>query len=139
MATCWPWAVAKAWSSLVDTVRGTVKTRLTSPSQEDEGDVRSLAFSPLGDELAVGTQRGTIRLWQVRSNLTPLVRLPGHRGTVTTLAYDAGGRRLASGSQDKTVVVWDMKLVRDELAKLRPGLVVVGLVQALNHEPIITT
>jgi WD40 repeat protein len=103
---------------LVDTVRETVKTRLTPPSQEDEGDVRSLAFSPLGDELAVGTQRGTIRLWKVGDIFTPLVRLPGHRGTVSNLAYDAGARRLASGSQDKTVVVWDLKLVRDELAKL---------------------
>ncbi|HEV3165775.1 MAG TPA: WD40 repeat domain-containing serine/threonine-protein kinase [Isosphaeraceae bacterium] len=106
---------------LVDTAKGSVLTRLSSPSDEDDGEIRSLAFAPNGGELAVGTRRGTIRIWKLDGTPEPLLRLPGHRGLVTTLAYDSTGYRLASGGVDKAVVVWDLNRVSNELKKLGLG------------------
>lgn len=103
---------------LVDTERGEVQSRLASRSEEDEGEVKSLAFAPQGRELAVGTQRGSIHLWKIQSKPEPILRLPAHRGAVSILAYDAEGQRLASGGSDRAVVVWDLARVRSELGSL---------------------
>jgi WD40 repeat protein len=108
--------------TLVDTARGRVRSRLTHESVSGDDPVSALAFSPQGDELAVGT-RDHVRLWSIssRTSPTPLVRLPGHRGDVVVLAYDSAGRRLASGGRDKVVEIWDLDVLRRELKPLGLG------------------
>ena len=104
---------------LVDTARGTIRTRLPLPSSESEGQpVWSLAFSPDGRELAVGLQQGHIDLWSLDNPTAPLLRLTGHRGFVSTLAYDPQGRFLASAGGDKLVDIWDLDRVRTEFSRL---------------------
>jgi eukaryotic-like serine/threonine-protein kinase len=103
--------------TLIDTAKGTTLTRLTPPSGEGGGLVSSLAFSPVGNSLAVGTQQGQIDLWSVLRTPTMLVRLPGHREIVTALTFDAQGRHLASAG-DKTVDVWNLDRIREEFTRL---------------------
>jgi len=99
--------------TLVDVVREVVQPRLAPPADDTPASVASLAFAPDGSTLAVGT-RDQVRLWSVRGDPRPLVRLPGHRGTLSALAFDVGGTRLA-GADEKTVKVWDLARLRAEL------------------------
>lgn len=106
---------------LIDTSRGTIRRRL--PRSDGDDPAGTLAFSPRGDELAVGTRQGVVHLWSLDadSRAIPLVRLPGHRGAVTTLAYSVRGDRLAAGGEDKTVDVWSLDRVRRQLQTLGLG------------------
>ncbi|WP_390553832.1 WD40 repeat domain-containing protein [Singulisphaera acidiphila] len=104
---------------LVDTARGTIRTRLPLPSSEsDRQPIWALAFSPDGQELAVGLQQGHIDLWSLNNPTAPLLRLTGHRGFISTLAYDPKGRFFASTGSDKLVDIWDLDHVRSELGRL---------------------
>jgi serine/threonine protein kinase/WD40 repeat protein len=106
---------------LIETSHGVEIARLQPPSDEDEGQVASLAFAPGGRELAIGTQQGAIGIWVLDHPEAPRVHLPGHRGSVNTLAFDPQGRHLASGGTDRTVAVWDLGIVHDELRRLGLG------------------
>ena len=77
----------------------------------------AMAFSPDGQNLAIGSAEGTISLWSVAQPNQPRLRfhLPGHRGTITSLVFDTQGRRLASAGTDPLVEVWDLDLIVREL------------------------
>jgi WD40 repeat protein len=66
----------------------------------------SLAFSPDGQQLAVGTEKDSIVLWSHTMEEEPSVRLEGHNGGVCCVAYSSCGNWLASGSEDRTVRIW---------------------------------
>jgi serine/threonine protein kinase/WD40 repeat protein len=106
---------------LVDTSRGIETARLLPATNEDEGQISSLAFAPSGRDLAAGTQQGLIDVWSLDHPAAPRVHLPGHRGSVNALAFDPQGRHLASGGYDRTVAVWDLGIIRDELRRLGLG------------------
>jgi WD40 repeat protein len=67
---------------------------------------RSLAFSPDGRTLALGSEDGTIRLWEMPAARERAV-LRGHIGTVKGLAFSPDGKFLASGGQEGRAVLWD--------------------------------
>jgi hypothetical protein len=66
-----------------------------------------LVYSPDGKLLAVGTESGTIHLWELATG-KEVAQVEGHRGGVSCLAFSADGRRLASGGHDTTVLTWDV-------------------------------
>ncbi len=103
---------------LVNGQDGKVRSRVTSRSTESDGRMSILTFSPDGRELAVGTFQGPVEIWSLSDLSTPLLRLPGHRGSVTTLAYDPKGRYLATGGVDKVVDVWDLERIHSELDRI---------------------
>lgn len=65
----------------------------------------ALAYSPDGDELAVGCFDPSVRLVNARSGAVRRV-LAGHSGSVYSVAYGAGGQLLATGSFDSTARIW---------------------------------
>ena len=68
-------------------------------------EVRSLAFSPDGETVAVGEQNGPILLVDAASGRIR-AELIGHSQMVFGLAFSPDGTRLASASDDGTVRVW---------------------------------
>ncbi|KAG0285726.1 hypothetical protein BGZ96_010056 [Linnemannia gamsii] len=66
----------------------------------------SLAFSPNGRQLAIGTENNSIEFWNHESEEVPSIRLQGHGGWVLCVAYSSCGQWLASGNSDRTVQIW---------------------------------
>lgn len=69
--------------------------------------ITSFAFSPQGDDLAVGNDSGTIGIWTVQTGR--LTVGPIHIGAnfVNSLAYSPDGRWLVSGNGDGRIQLWD--------------------------------
>jgi eukaryotic-like serine/threonine-protein kinase len=108
--------------TLLDASKLVVVGRLKSLAKEPETFFpHSLAFSPDGTELAVGSERGAISLWSLSRPARPQLRLqlPGHQKRVNFLAYEPHGRRLASATFDAIVEVWDLDIIDRELARLK--------------------
>jgi WD40 repeat protein len=68
----------------------------------------TLAYSPNGQQLAIGCGDGSIYLWTVdQSDDEELsTRLSGHQNTVFYIAYSPCGQWIASGGEDKTIRLW---------------------------------
>ena len=67
----------------------------------------SLAFSPDSRTVAVGSEDGAVRLWDVEAPKTPRV-LVGHTGPVTDVDWSGDGAWLATASGDGTARIWDV-------------------------------
>jgi WD40 repeat protein len=67
----------------------------------------SLAYSPVGPLLAVGTAHGEVTVWNsVTGEL--LATLTGHTGFVHSIAFSPDGQRLATASADATIRIWEV-------------------------------
>ena len=73
------------------------------------GEVFSVAFSPAGDRLAVGTSNGAIHLFDTRGpNLVAeQMKNNAHPDGVMSVAFSPDGRTLASGGADHMVRLWN--------------------------------
>jgi WD40 repeat protein len=70
--------------------------------------VKSIAFSPSQNELAVATEDGTTRVWSLATDAAPLLVLPGHTASPFNIAFSPDGTRLISGGADRTARLWDV-------------------------------
>lgn len=68
--------------------------------------IRSLAFSPDGRHLGIGSRGGQVLVWDTTSD-RPRKLTPGHKGEVGGVGFTRDGARLVTASKDKTVVLWD--------------------------------
>jgi serine/threonine protein kinase/WD40 repeat protein len=83
--------------------------------------VRSLAFSPDGNQLAIGMRDSTVRLHDATGGAvgsTELRRYTGHHAEVSAVAWGPGGE-LVSASEDGTVRVWNLAQAPREERMLR--------------------
>ena len=69
-------------------------------------EVRGVAWSPDGTQLASGSSDGTVRVWDAATG-EELRVVGNHAGGVMSVAWSPDGTRLASGSADKSLQVWD--------------------------------
>lgn len=69
-------------------------------------EVLSLAFSPNGQRIAVGSEDNSVRVVNA-ANMTVLGRMTGHSDFVRGVAFSPNGAQIASGSDDETVRLWD--------------------------------
>ncbi len=74
---------------------------------ETFGSITSVAFSPNGRYLAMGSFNGEIRVWQV-ANTKQLYTFAEHSGWVWSIAFSPDSTLLASGSNDRTMKLWDV-------------------------------
>lgn len=59
------------------------------------GEVRCVAFSPDGKQLAAGNRYGTVRIWDVASR-KEVKTITGHMGEVWSIAFSPDGKTLAA-------------------------------------------
>src|SRR5205823_1525029 len=70
---------------------------------------RSLAFSPDGNHLAVGTRTGSIHVWELnKDNEGGPRNWRAHQGSALGLAFHPNRPVLGSGGEDGTVKFWDL-------------------------------
>lgn len=89
---------------------------LIATFRSETAQARSLAYSPDGKFIAVGSADKTARLWEVDSGQERFV-LKGHADIVQAVAFSPDGKSLATASQDKTILLWDVTTGR-QLATL---------------------
>jgi WD40 repeat protein/serine/threonine protein kinase len=79
-----------------------------------DAEVSGLAFSPAGDRLASGDDRGRVRIWFDQGRQRGLQQwifereLDGHNGSITALRFTPDGSRLVVASGDRTCGQWDL-------------------------------
>jgi len=89
--------------------------------------VRSLAFSPDGESLAVGLENGSIEIKELFSSARPIV-LTGHEEPVDFVAFSRDGTRLVSNSSDRTFRSWNIQAAQETRStETKPGMQVVSL------------
>jgi WD40 repeat protein len=97
------------------------------------GPVRAVAWNPDGTRLVSGSEDGSIRLWDPKSDRA-LRTYRGHSGWVTSVAFSHDGCRIASGSEDRSIRIWDVDQKTETSAGPVPSLILEGAgdgVQAL--------
>ncbi|KAG0299872.1 hypothetical protein BGZ97_003498 [Linnemannia gamsii] len=78
---------------------------LLSSTTLEADNIQALVFSPASQQLAIGTNHGSVKLWNLDSD-KPGVDLKGHVGGVDSIAYSPCGQWIASGSGDMSVKLW---------------------------------
>jgi hypothetical protein len=66
--------------------------------------IRTLAFSPGGEQLAAGYDH-SVGMWRL-GDFTQTTTLKGHSSSVRSVRFAPGGGALASASDDETVQIW---------------------------------
>lgn len=69
----------------------------------------SLAFSPDGGKIALGSSGPSITVWDVRDASASDAAVGEHGGTVNSVVFSSDGKLVASGSDDCTVQVWTIQ------------------------------
>ncbi|MFV0297045.1 MAG: protein kinase domain-containing protein [Hyphomicrobiaceae bacterium] len=97
--------------SVVNQDTGTTAARFKSGAN----GVRSILFAGSTVELAIGSNQGTVELWNIEKPESATKVFDGHDGAVVALAYAERGPFIASGGRDGTIRLWH--LTKGELVR----------------------
>jgi WD40 repeat protein len=75
-------------------------------------NINSVAFSPDGNHLALGSSNFTWGLWDVSTGQSLLTAF-GHSSILTQVIFDSTGKRLATASEDGRAKIWDAATARE--------------------------
>ncbi len=70
-----------------------------------QGQVYSIAFSPDGKYLALGSDDKNVKIWSVEQK-KEITTLKGHNRVVRSVSFSPDGKYLASGSEDGMIKLW---------------------------------
>ncbi len=111
------------------------RRRLPDWGPAHEGrQVRSVDWSPNGQELATAGADWTAAVWDARTGSNRL-RFREHRATVGTVGWEPAGRLLASRDFDGRVFVWTAEAGRVVASLQLPGTPAVDHPQGLDWSP----
>ncbi len=115
---------------LWDAIEG---ARIRSLGRAGANPVQVVAFSPGGEQIAVGEVSGTDNEIRLINPATGDIRsvLAGHGSGVNALAFSPDGQTLATAGVDRTIKLWNLKDGK-ERAKLADG---VGYVHSISFSP----
>jgi WD40 repeat protein len=89
----------------------------------DSGAPKSLAFSPDGRALLVGSADKNARLWELEEGRRPIVHVLPHLGEVTAVAFSPDGRTFLTGSDERMVRLWDRSTLQVRYKMPQPSWV----------------
>ncbi|KAH7038667.1 WD40-repeat-containing domain protein [Linnemannia elongata] len=75
--------------------------------------ITSLAYSPNGQNLVLGSEFSSIYVWDLRSK-EPNAELKGHTDVVHSVAFSPCGKWLLSGEKDSTIRLWQPQPGKDD-------------------------
>ena len=72
--------------------------------------IQSLSFSPDHQSIAVGSEDGSIRIWQ-NTEIKPQI-ITAHNGYINSLAFNFESKILATGDQDGCLIFWQKQGIK---------------------------
>ena len=97
------------------------KISLSKTLPGDSTSVNPVAISPDGKTLAIGSEDGTIKLWDLQTGVLRNT-LKGHTASIYAIAFSPDGQSVASGSADESIKIWNPgtgKLLRTLSGRLK--------------------
>lgn len=90
------------------------------PAEARDGYVYSLAFSPDGERLAIGTESGKIRIWNVLTKKQVDLLDRNKDGlSVMSMAFSPDGNQLSASYSDGAVIVWSCPSLKALIGDVR--------------------
>jgi pre-mRNA-processing factor 19 len=77
----------------------------------DIGGFLCSQFHPDGLILATGTERGVVKLWDIRERQN-VANCEEHQGAILSLSFNENGYLLASGGADGLAHIWDLRKIK---------------------------
>lgn len=94
----------RRWNACTGKTVGTLKLR----DDDSITMVLSLAYSPNGRRMAIGSNEPKLRFWNLDDETQPAVTLHEGNGDLANhVAFSPDGRRIATAATDNTLVLWD--------------------------------